>query len=799
MKNELTFGAVRKTYVPSGAMEFLVTESRRYDIIIGQERAVKALQLGLDISADGFNIYASGIQGTGKLTAVKSFVEEPAKKQPVPDDWCYVNNFKDLYQPTKLRLPAGRASEFKTDVRNLIRDARPALTKALENEDFIRKRGNITEPLKERQQALINEVYKKAEHESILIEGTPFDIVTVPLVHGKPMTDEEFAALSKTAQKAIREKQEKFIDLIKSTAKEARKLDKEAGEQLKKLEKETATFAIGTLIEEIQEKYSTLPDVISHLMNIREDILANLASFMAIEKATPEIPGLTFIDNNNLNFLKRYEVNAFVDNKATQGAPVIIELNPTYNNLFGRVEKESHMGTWVTDVTLIRKGSLHAANGGYLIIRVEELFKNLFSWESLKRALKNKEVVIEEPADQWGFITTKTLKPQPLPLNVKVVLIGDPFFYHLLYAYDNDFKELFKVKADFDTSMPCNDKNIQDYIRFCSILCQKEGLSPMHEQAIAKVIEHGSRLAEDQNKLSTRFREIADVIREANYYAVKEKSAQIRSSHVEQAIEQKIYRSSLIKERINEMIANKQILIDINGEKTGQVNGLTVINLGDVEFGLPNRITCSTSIGKHGVLAIEREAKLSGPVHTKGVMILTGYLTEKFVQDRPLCLNAQIVFEQSYSEVEGDSASSTELYCILSSLADLPINQGIAVTGSVNQKGEVQAVGGVNEKIEGYFEVCKMLGPGKEQGVIIPSANVRNLMLKEEIQEAVRQQTFRLWAIDTIEEGIELLTGVNFGSSAEPGSVAYRVNTKLNEYADKMKAFSANEKLELYK
>ncbi len=799
MKNELTFDAVRKTYDPSRATEFLATESKSYDIIIGQERAVRALQLGLDIRADGFNIYASGIQGTGKLTAVKSFVDEPAKKQPVPDDWCYVNNFKDLYQPTRLKLPAGRASEFKLDIKNLIRDARPALMKAFENEDFIRKKGTITDPLKERQQALINEVYKKAEKESIQIEGTPFDIVTVPLIHGKPMTDKEFSDLSKMAQKTLREKQEKFLDLIKIAAKEARKLQKAADEQLERLEKETATSAIRALIEEVEEKYSTLPDVIDHLKNIREDILDNLSVFLAIEKATPEIPGFTFIDNSNLNFTKRYDINVFVDNKTTPGAPVIIELNPTYNNLFGRVEKESHMGTWVTDVTLIRKGSLQSANGGYLIIRVEELFKNLFSWESLKRALKNKEVIIEEPGEQWGFITTKTLKPQPLPLNVKLILIGDPLFYHLLYAYDNDFKELFKVKADFDISMPRNDKHIQDYIRFCSILSQKEGLSPLHEQAIAKIIEHGSRLAEDQHKLSTRFCEIADVIREANYYALIEKSEQIHSRHVEKAIEQKVYRSGLIKERLNEMIANKQVLIDIEGEKTGQVNGLTVINLGDVEFGLPNRITCSTSIGKNGVLAIEREAKLSGPVHTKGVMILTGYLTEKFIQDKPLCLNAQIVFEQSYSEVEGDSASSTELYCILSSLADLPINQGISVTGSVNQKGEIQAVGGVNEKIEGYFEVCRMLGLSKQQGVIIPSANVRNLMLKEEIQEAVRQQKFRVWAIDTIEEGIEILTGLKFGSFAEPDSVAHRVNNKLNEYADKMKSFASDEKLQLYK
>jgi lon-related putative ATP-dependent protease len=451
------------------------------------------------------------------------------------------------------------------------------------------------------------------------------------------------------------------------------------------------------------------------------------------------------------------------------------------------------MGTWFTDLSLIRRGSLHTANGGYLIIQVEELFKNMFSWESLKRALKNKEVVIEDAGDQWGFITTKTLKPEPIPLNVKVILIGDPMYYHLLYAYDNSFKELFKVKADFDSTMPYNDKNVIDYVRFCTKLINQENLSPLDESAMAKVIEYGSRLAEDQNKLSTRFSELANVLREANYYALQDKAKQINSIHVNNAIEEKHYRSNLIQDRLNEMIANGQILIDIKGKKTGQVNGLSVITLGDIEFGIPNRITCTTSLGKDGIIAIEREAELSGPIHTKGVMILTGYLTEKYIQEKPISLNARLVFEQSYGEIEGDSASSSELYTLLSSLASVPIKQGIAVTGSVNQKGEIQAVGGINEKIEGYFEVCKLLGFGAEQGVVIPSSNIRNLMLKSEIQEAIRLNTFKIWAIDTIDDGIEILTGIKAGTSEEEGTIAHLVNNRLSQYADRMRAFAIEE------
>jgi len=787
MKRELASEDVRKKFDIVRVNELISLPTGSTEIIIGQERAVKALKFGLGIKAEGYNIYVSGIHGTGKLTAIKNFVVDPAKKEPSPDDWCYVNNFKDPYEPTRLCLPAGKATPFKKDIKNLIHDARIVLTKAFENDDFIKRRQNITDTLVLRQNELFNDVYDRAAKDSIRIKETPVEILTIPLKNGKSMTDEQFNKLSEAEQKAIRNAQDKYIDEIKVVVRESRRLEKDATEKIGRLENEAATFAISSLIQEMREKYASVPDVLKHLTEVKEDILGNLSGFLISDK-TNVIP-----DTSTNNFIKRYEVNVLVDNDLCQGAPVVIEPHPTYNNLFGRVEKESYMGTWVTDLTLIRRGSLHTANGGYLIIQVEELFKNVFSWESLKRALKNKEVVIEEAGDQWGFITTKTLKPAPIPLKVKVILIGAPFFYHLLYAWDSNFKELFKVKADFDSSMNRTDKNEDNYIRFCDEICKKEGLAQLNKEAVAKIIEHGSRLAEDQGKLSTRFSEIANILREANYYASVDNSVQIQSLHICKAVEEKLYRSNLIQDRLNEMIASRQILIDIKGKKVGQVNGLSVIMLGDIEFGIPNRITCSTSLGKDGIIAIEREAELSGPIHTKGVMILTGYLTEKYIQEKPISLNARLVFEQSYGEIEGDSASSSELYTILSGLSGLPIQQGIAVTGSVNQKGEIQAVGGINEKIEGYYEICKILGQEEGLGVIIPSANIRNLMLKEEIQEAIKQNKFKIWAIDTIDDGIEILTGVRAGSPQEEGSISFLVNNRLNQYADKMRAYALEE------
>lgn len=793
MKTLLNPEMVRKSCELNFITNYITKRTKPTKVIIGQERATRALQFGLGIRADGFNIYVSGVDGTGKLTAVKNFIEAPAQKEAVPSDWCYVYNFKEPYQPAHLQLPAGRAIQFKQDVHDLIREARSTLIKAFEHDDFTKKKQLIADTLRQNQEKLFNDLYDRAAQDSILIDETPGNILTVPLRNGKRMTDDQFNKLSEAQQKQIRELQEKYVVQIKSVLREARQQEKDANAELIKLEKEVASFAINSLIEEVEEKYTMVPDLIKHLGAIREDILGNLATFLRHDRQNPE---LLMTGSPEVAFEKRYEVNVLVDNSELKGAPVVLELNPTYNNLIGRVEKESMMGTWITNHMLIRKGSLHTANGGFLIIRIEDLFKNLFSWEILKRALKNKELVIEEAGDQWGLLTIKTLKPTSIPLKVKVLLIGNPLFYALLYTYDPDFRELFKVKADFDTSMDRTEGNLHDYIDFCYTITKKENLTNLNVEAISKIIEYGSRLADHQKKLTTKFSEITDIIRESNYYAKQENSNEIKASHIKSAVEEKVYRSNLIQEKLNEKFLNNQILIDTAGKKIGQVNGLSVISLGDIEFGIPNRITCSTNLGKEGIIAIEREAELSGPIHTKGVMILGGFLSEKFIQEKPISLGARIVFEQNYSEIEGDSASSSELYTLLSSLAEVPIKQGIAVTGSVNQKGEIQAIGGVNEKIEGYYEVCKILGFNQEQGVIIPSSNVQNLMLKEEVQEAVIQNRFKIWSIDTIEDGIEILTNYKYGSPTEIGSIAYLVNNKLNEYAMRMKSFALEEEQE---
>jgi lon-related putative ATP-dependent protease len=491
---------------------------------------------------------------------------------------------------------------------------------------------------------------------------------------------------------------------------------------------------------------------------------------------------------------RKYEVNVIVDNSEVKGAPVITEFNPTYQNLFGTTEKEAQFGALITDFTMIRGGSLHKANRGYLIIPIEELLRNLFSYEGLKRALRDKKIIIEEPQERFGFISTKGLKPQPIPLNIKVVLIGNPYLYQQLFTLDMEFTELFKVKAEFDTTMARTEENVKRYAAFVCTICQKENLKHLDGSGLAKLVEYSQRLAQDQQKLSTRFAEVADIIREANFYAAQENSKMVTAYHVRKAIEEKIYRSKLIQEKIQEMIQREILLIDTDAEKVGQVNGLSVMGLGDFAFGNPSRVTASIGLGREGVIDIEREAKMGGPIHTKGVLILSGYLNEKYARDKPLSLSARLVFEQNYGGVEGDSASSTELYAILSALSGLPIKQSLAVTGSVNQKGEVQAIGGVNEKIEGFFEVCKAKGFTGKQGVMIPASNIQNLMLKEEVVDAVKAGQFHVYSVKTIDEGIEVLTGTEAGSrrkdsTFENGTVNYKVDKQLRGMAERLKEF----------
>ena len=760
--------------------------------IIGQERAVRALQFGLGIKEKGFNIYVAGMPGTGRLTSIERFLEEIAAREPAPYDWCYVNNFRDSYHPQVLRLPAGRAVQFQADMEKLTASSVGNIRNAFESEDYATHRETVIKSFQAQKQALLEGVSEQARQQGFAIQQTPMGLVTIPIRKGKPLSEEEFLALTPEEKETLDQTQQKLQETLETVIRQAKGVDKSIGEAMQKLDQEVALYAIKHLVSEIKEKYQDLDQILAYLDQVQQDILSNLADFKPEPEEQPAVP-LPFMRSKDQP-LKKYIVNVLVDNSEHQAAPVILERNPTYAHLFGSIEQEAQFGALTTDFTLIRPGSFHKANGGYLVLPAEDVISSPLSWESLKRALGNKELVIEDASDKLGLMSTKSLRPDPIPLDVKVILVGRPDVYQALLTYDEHFNELFKVRADFDTQMARTEENVRDYAAFISKICEEENLKHLDNTAMARVVEHGSRMAEDQEKLSTHFGEIADVIREASYYASLDGSPLVTVTHVKKAIDERFYRSSLVQARIQEMIARDVIKIDISGEKCGQVNGLSVITLGDISFGQPSRITVTIGLGREGLVDIEREAKLGGPIHTKGVLILSGYLTEKYAQDKPLSLAARLVFEQNYSGVEGDSASSTELYAILSALSGLPIQQGIAVTGSVNQMGEVQAIGGVNEKIEGFFEVCKVKGLTGKQGVIIPESNVCNLMLKEEVVAAVGQGKFHIWPVGHIGEGIEILTGVPAGNSLEAGGFAEgtvneRVDRRLRQLAERLVSF----------
>ena len=760
--------------------------------IIGQERAVKALRFGLGIKDKGFNIYVSGSPGTGRTTAIERFLEEAASKQPAPSDWCYVNNFQDSYHPRILRLPPGQAAQFQADMDRFIAQAVKDIRAAFDSEEYAAQSEEVVKSIQGQKDALLETLNQEAHKAGFALQASAAGLLTIPLLKGKPFTEEQFLALKPEEKEAVNQTKQVLDKTIEGVLRQVKGLDKSAGEAVQKLDREMGLFVIKHLMADLREKYQDTPDIQAYLEQVQADILDHLADFRPeTEEQTTLIPTAK---PSQADLLRKYTVNVLVDNAQGQGAPVVIERHPTLNNLIGKIDQEAHFGALTTDFTLIRPGSLHKANGGYLVLPVEELIANPLSWESLKRALQNKEIVIEDAADRLGAISTKSLKPQPVPLDVKVILVGRSDVYQLLLAYDEQFNELFKVKADFDTRMARTHEHINDYAAFISKICEDEGLKHLDAGAMARIVEHGSRLAEDQEKLSTHFGEISDVIREASYYAGLEDAALITQAHVRQAIDERFNRSALVQERIQEMIVRDEIKIDVDGEATGQVNGLSVIQMGNVEFGQPNRITASVGLGRGGVIDIEREAKLGGPIHTKGVMILSGYLVDKYAQDKPLSLSARLVFEQSYSGVDGDSASSAELYAILSALAGLAIRQGIAVTGSVNQKGEVQAIGGVNEKVEGFFAVCKAKGLTGKQGVMVPESNVCNLMLKEEVVEAVKNGSFHLWSVKSIDEGVEVLTGVQAGGRLpgggfEENTVNALVDRRLTRLAERLASF----------
>lgn len=759
---------------------------------IGQARACAAIEFGLRIKAHGFNLYVAGPVGTGKSSTVRAFVSKIAKEEPVPPDLCYLHNFADPSSPISVTLPPGKGREFQRDMDELIRDCEREIPKAFESKEYHRERERITSQFERRRDELLEQVKERAFERGFLIQRTPQGLVYIPIKDGKPIAQEEYEGLPESEQARIREQGKAVQAELNEVIAESRRLEKEMWREAKVLDEATALFSVGYLIDELTRKYKWHPRILEYLEAVKQDMVEHIEEFRAPGRAPAQPLGMEVVGQSPS--FERYRVNLLIDHSSTEGAPVVFEPNPTYHNLFGGIEYQSRFGTMVTNFTLIRPGALHRANHGYLLLQAKDLLFHPFSWDGLKRALKSRQIRIENLAEQFRTVPTSTLKPEPVPLDVKVILVGEPIYYHLLHRYDEDFKKLFKVRADFDTVMPWTEKEMEMYAAFVSARCREEGLRPFDPTGVARLVEYGAWLAGDQAKLSTRFIEIADVVAEANYWAGLEQAPIVGARHVERAIEAKEYRSSLIEKKIRELIEEGTLLIDLIGEKVGQVNGLALLQIGDYAFAKPSRITARVYVGRAGVINIERETELSGQIHSKGVLILSGYLHGKYGMERPLGLSASLCFEQLYEEVEGDSASSAELYSLLSALSGLPIRQGIAVTGSVNQQGEIQPVGGVTRKIEGFFEICKVKGLTGDQGVIIPAQNVRNLMLKDEVVEAVKAGRFHIYSVETIDQGIELLTGVKAGKLLEggryePGSVNDLVAKRLWAMARALKGY----------
>lgn len=757
--------------------------------IVGQDRGRTVMEFGLNINKVGYNIYVSGIPGTGKTTFTHSMVKSFAQTEAELFDWCYVYDFEDGHKPKVLKLPVGMGKSLQKDMEDLVQNLKTDIPRAFDEESYQKERASIIRDFNERSSEIFKKINMMAADYGFMIRQSGSGFITVPIMDGQPIGEEQYRRLNEQQIQDIEKRsarlQEKMIDFTN----QIRDLEKEVKQTLEQLDHRVALTASGHHIEELKEKYKQCAAVITYLDAVQTDMLNHIGDFLKSEQEKNVNPLTEMFRRSSQgnHFPNKYYVNLLVDHSETKGAPVITADNPTYYNLIGKVEYENRMGVMTTDFTKIKPGFLHYANGGYIIIQAKDILTKNFAWEGLKRALINHKLQIENIGEHAGLITTTSLHPEPIPLDVKVIIIGNLDLYQLLYHYDEDFRKLFKIKADFDIEMDYNVENMSKLASFIHTHCKEHDLRHFDRTAVAKIVEYSTRLAGHQNKLSTRFNQLVEIIYEADTWANLMDDSIVSANHIMKAIQEKIYRSNLYEEKIQERIDEGTILINTTGEKVGQVNGLAVYHLGQYRFGRPSRITASTFVGQNGIINIERESKLSGNIHNKGVYILEGYLGQQFAQEQPLALTAHIAFEQSYGGVDGDSASSTELYAILSSLAEVPIKQGLAVTGSVNQKGEIQPIGGVNEKIEGFFEVCKNRGLTGEQGVLIPHQNVKNLMLKDEVIEAVEKGQFHIYEVRTVEEGIEILTGVPAGQKDEHGS--YEEGTIYKQVEHKLKRF----------
>lgn len=789
-------------HIDEETFDFSSTEELdELDEVIGQERAVESVKFGVDIGGKGYNIFALGSRGTGKQKTIEDFLRREAKKEDTPDDWVYVNNFQDSDQPRAIQLPTGKGRTFYEDIEKLVNELKSEVPQSFDSEEYKQEREELQKEFEKKRKELMEELEREAQKKNFTLLQTPGGTMLAPLVDGEVMTPDEFSELEDDKRKVLEDRREELQDIQEDIQEKIQEKRKEAREKIRDLDRRVIRHAVEGLITELKDKYSDLEEVVEFLDEVLEDLLKNVDVFKQLKQmeSGQMNPMQMMMQGGQEPSFDKYRVNLLVENEEGEGAPVVYESNPTYYNLLGRIEHEGQMGQLTTDFTMIKEGALHQANGGYLLIDAKDLLSRPFAYEALKRVLRNQQIKTETMGQEYRAIQTRTLEPETIPLDVTVVLLGSPYLYYTLYNLDEDFEELFKVKADFADDTDFTEDIPRKYARFVASVCNEfEDCVNFKPSGVARLLEEGIRQVADQEKISTRFRQMDDIVRQAGYWAQKDGDGPVDREDVQKAVDHQIYRSNRVEERIHEMIEDGTILIDTEGEQIGQVNGISVTPLGDYAFGKPSRITATTHAGREGVVNIDREAELGGRIHSKGVMILKGYLGSVFAREQPLAFSASITFEQVYSEIDGDSASSTELYALLSSLADLPIRQDLAVTGSVNQRGQVQAIGGVNHKIEGHFKVCRRKGLTGEQGVLIPESNVRNLMLREEVLDAVREDRFHIYAVSTIEEGIELLTGTPAGEKQEDGTfpegtVYHAVQQRLEELAESVKAFSGDE------
>lgn len=769
--------------------------------VIGQRRAVEAVEFGIGIQCEGYNLFCLGPAGVGKHFIVRHQLDKRAASEPLPPDWCYINNFENPQKPHLLRLPPGRGADLRSDLAQLVEELRSAIPSAFESEEYRTRKQVIINDMKELHEKAMELVRQKAGEKNLGLLRTPTGFMFAPVKGDEVMGPEEYDQLPEEQRHELEEAVEDLQEELQTALREAPKWEKESREKLKQLNREVTNYAVGHSIEELRKKYKAFPEVIGHLNAIEQDVIENVEEFLKPPE-NPLAALMGFSEHKSAKgapFFRRYQLNLLVEHKANHGAPVIYEDNPTYQNLTGQVEYTSQLGALFTDFNLIRAGALHRANGGYLILDARKLLTQPYAWDGLKRALFSGELRIESLGEMLGILNTITLEPERIPLRVKVILLGDRSLYYLLCQYDPEFVELFKVAADFEEHIDRNDDNTLLYARLIASLARQEKLRDLDRGAVARVMEQSARTAADSEKLSTHSRTLLDLLREANYFAQQNQHEVIQRQDVDAAIQAQIRRQDRIRERYLEQVIRGTVLIDTDAEKSGQVNGLSVVSLGQFSFGHPTRITARVRLGRGEVIDIEREVELGGPIHSKGVLILSSFLGARYAADRPLSLSASLVFEQSYGGVAGDSASSAELYALLSALADAPIKQCYAVTGSVNQHGQVQAIGGVNEKIEGFFDLCKARGLTGSQGVLIPASNVKHLMLRHDVVEAVATGQFRIFPIETIDQGIEVLTGVPAGERDASGnfpesSLNGRVEARLIQMAEKREKFAAPRK-----